>query len=81
MPSAETLATYGATNLDQLIEGVNKCWTTGIPMKGPRPQPEHSIKFRQSAFTAKQFRKYTRSWAASRIPPFSLRYTKCTSPS
>ena len=37
VPSAETLATYGATNLDYLIEGANEGWTAGIPVEGPRP--------------------------------------------
>ena len=30
VPSAETLATYGATDLDHLIEGVNEGWTGSI---------------------------------------------------
>ena len=57
IPSAETLATYGATNLDHLIEGVNEGWIAGIPFEGPRPQPDYSVGFRQSAFTDKQYEK------------------------
>ena len=57
VPSAETLATYGATNLDHLIEGVNEGWTAGIPVEGPRPQPDYSVGFRKSAFTDEQFQK------------------------
>ena len=57
IPSAETLATYGTTNLDHLIEGVNEGWTAGIPVEGPRPQPDYSVGFRQSAFTDEQFKK------------------------
>ena len=61
VPSAETLATYGATygatQLNDLIEGVNEGWTGGIPVEGPRPQPDYSVGFRRSAFTGEQLRK------------------------
>ena len=57
VPSAETLATYGAANLDHLIDSVNEGWTAGIPFEGPRPQPDYSVGFRQSAFTDEQFQK------------------------
>lgn len=53
VPSAETLATYGATNLDHLIEGTNEGWHGGIPVQGPRPQPDYFVGFRRSAFTNK----------------------------
>ncbi len=57
VPSAETLATYGATDLDHLIEGVNDGWTGSIPVQGPRPQPDFSVGFRRSAFTDEQLNK------------------------
>ncbi|MCJ1310623.1 hypothetical protein MMC25_004288 [Agyrium rufum] len=57
VPSAEILATYGATNLDHLIEGVNEGWTGGIPVQGPRPQPDYSVGFRRSSFAAEQLDK------------------------
>lgn len=57
VPSAETLATYEATDLDHLIEGVNEGWTGGIAVQGPRPQPDYSVGFRRSAFTDEQLNK------------------------
>ncbi|KAL9123704.1 MAG: hypothetical protein Q9217_006892, partial [Psora testacea] len=57
VPSAETLATYGATHLDHLIEGVNEGWTGNIPVEGPRPQPDYSVGFRRSAFSDEQLKK------------------------
>ena len=55
--SAETLATYGATDLDYLIDGVNEGWTGSIAVQGPRPQPDYSVGFRRSAFTDEQLNK------------------------
>lgn len=57
VPSAETLATYGATHLDHLIEGVNERWMASIPVEGPKPQPDYSVGFRRSAFTNEQLQK------------------------
>ena len=57
VPSAETLATYGAKHLDHLIESVNEGWTGSIPVEGPRPQPDYSVGFRRSAFTDEQLNK------------------------
>jgi len=57
VPSAETLATYGATHLDYLIEGVNEAWMGSIPVEGPKPQPDYSVGFRRSAFTDEQLKK------------------------
>ncbi len=57
VPSAETLATYGATNLDYLIEGVNETWTGSIAVEGPLPKPDYSIGFRRSAFSDEQLKK------------------------
>lgn len=58
VPSAETLATYGATHLDCLIEGVNQGWTSSMPIPncGPRPQPDYSVGFGPSAFTDDQLK-------------------------
>ena len=57
VPSAETLATYGATHLDDLIEGVNEGWNSAIPFYGSRPQPDYSVGFGRSAFTDEQLEK------------------------
>ncbi|KAL8827330.1 MAG: hypothetical protein Q9170_007057 [Blastenia crenularia] len=57
VPSAETLATYGATNLDYLIEGVNETWTGNIAVEGPLPKPDYSVGFRRSAFTDERLKK------------------------
>ncbi len=57
VPSAETLATYGATHLDHLIEGVNETWTGNIAVEGPLPKPDYSVGFRRSAFTDEQLKK------------------------
>ena len=57
VPSAETLATLGATNLDYLIEGVNETWTGNIAVEGPLPKPDYSVGFRRSAFSDEQLMK------------------------
>ncbi|KAF7858882.1 hypothetical protein EAF04_008924 [Stromatinia cepivora] len=57
VPSAETLATYGATHLDPLIESVNEGWNSAIPFYSPRPQPDYSVGFGRSAFTDDQLKK------------------------
>jgi hypothetical protein len=57
VPSAQTLATYGATNLDHLIESVNEGWNCAEPFYGPRPQPDYSVGFGRSAFTDDQLEK------------------------
>ncbi|KAF8853979.1 hypothetical protein BDZ45DRAFT_597716, partial [Acephala macrosclerotiorum] len=57
VPSAQTLATYGATNLDHLIESVNEGWNSAEPFHGPRPQPDYSVGFGRSAFTDDQLEK------------------------
>lgn len=57
VPSAETLATYGAAHLDDLIEGVNEGWNSAIPFYGSRPQPDYSVGFGRSAFTDEQLEK------------------------
>ena len=57
VPSVETLATYGARHLHHLIENVNEGWTEAIPVEGPRPQPDYSVRFRLSAFTHEQLKR------------------------
>ncbi|KAI8722472.1 hypothetical protein NCS52_00391200 [Fusarium sp. LHS14.1] len=51
VPSAESLATFGAEHLDILIETVNEGWNNSIPLAGTRPQPDYSVGFRREAFT------------------------------
>ena len=57
VPSAETLATYGATNLQCLIESTNEGWNNSIPVTKTRPQPDYSVGFRREALTEDQLKK------------------------
>jgi hypothetical protein len=57
VPSAETMATFGAKHLDILIESVNEGWNNSIPITKPRPQPDYSVGFKRSAFTDDQLKK------------------------
>jgi hypothetical protein len=54
VPSAETLALFGAKPLDILVESVNEGWNNSIPLIGTRPQPDYSVGFKREAFTTKQ---------------------------
>lgn len=56
-PSAEDLATFGATHLKPLIEGVNETWTESIAVAGPLSKPDYSVGFRRTAFTDEQLKK------------------------
>ncbi|KAI5925586.1 hypothetical protein F4810DRAFT_659194 [Camillea tinctor] len=65
VPSAESLATYGATDnapddapyLEILTESVNEAWSNSIPLTGSRPQPDYSVGFQREAFTTAQLEK------------------------
>ncbi|KAL2261299.1 hypothetical protein VTK26DRAFT_4441 [Humicola hyalothermophila] len=57
VPSAESLATFGAKQLDILIESVNEGWNNSIPLTSTRPQPDYSVGFRRNAFTEDQLAK------------------------
>lgn len=57
VPSAKTLATYGATHLNHLYECVNEGWNSAVPFHGTRPQPDYSVGFGRSAFTEEQLKK------------------------
>ena len=57
VPSAQTLATYGATHLDHLYESVNEGWNSAIPFHGTRPQPDYSVGFGRSAFSEEKLKK------------------------
>ena len=57
VPSAETLATYGATELDCLIESVNEGWNDSIPVTKTRSQPDYAVGFRREAFTEDQLKR------------------------
>ena len=57
VPSAQTLATYGATHLNHLYECVNEGWNSAISFHGTRPQPDYSVGFGRSAFTEEQLKK------------------------
>ena len=56
VPSAQQLATCGATHLDHLFECVNEGWNAAIPFHGTRPQPDYSIGFGRSAFSEQQMK-------------------------
>jgi hypothetical protein len=57
VPSAESLATFGAKHLDILTESVNEGWNNSIPFTSTRPQPDYSVGFRREAFTDDQLAK------------------------
>ncbi|OJD20229.1 hypothetical protein ACJ73_08437, partial [Blastomyces percursus] len=57
VPSAQTLAIYGAKHLEVLIESVNEGWDNSISVTKPRPQPDYSVGFGRSAFTDVQLDK------------------------
>jgi hypothetical protein len=57
VPSAESLATFGANYLDILVESVNEGWNNSVPFTSPRPQPDYSVGFRRDAFTDNQLAK------------------------
>ncbi|KAK4149055.1 hypothetical protein C8A00DRAFT_19220 [Chaetomidium leptoderma] len=57
VPSAESLATFGAKHLDILTESVNEGWNNSIPLTSTRPQPDYSVGFRRDAFTKDQLAK------------------------
>lgn len=57
VPSAETLAIFGAKHLDILTESVNEGWNNSIPLTSTRPQPDYSVGFKRNAFTEDQLAK------------------------
>jgi hypothetical protein len=57
VPSAETLATLGATHLEKLVESVNEGWKNSIPLAGTRSQPDYFVGFRREALTDDQLNK------------------------
>ncbi|KIW77445.1 hypothetical protein Z517_09891 [Fonsecaea pedrosoi CBS 271.37] len=57
VPSAETLATFGAQHLDRLVESVDEGRNNSMPVTKPRPQPDYSAGFKRSAFTETQLQK------------------------
>lgn len=57
VPSAENLATCGSAGLECLVESVNEPWSSSIPIITPRPQPDYSVGFLQTAFTSEQLAK------------------------
>ncbi|KAF6238643.1 hypothetical protein HO173_003149 [Letharia columbiana] len=89
VPAPEELARRGATHLKHLIQNVDESWIKSIPLvNGPRPQPDFSVGFKPSAFTADQLKKlnpYVGDWqTTSRIVatdemyfPFLTSEVKC----
>ncbi len=57
VPSAQTLAKYGATHLNHLHESVNEGWNSAIPFHSTRPQPDYAVGFNRSEFTQEQLSK------------------------
>ncbi|KAH6632476.1 hypothetical protein F5144DRAFT_252566 [Chaetomium tenue] len=57
VPSAESLATFGAKHLDILVESVNEGWNNSVPLTSTRPQPDYSVGFKRDAFTEDQLAK------------------------
>ena len=56
-PSAETLTTYGATELQNLVFGVNEPWSKSIPVTKTRPQPDRYGAYSRDTFTEDQIQK------------------------
>lgn len=56
-PSAETLITCGAENLDILTENANEEYNDAVLLTEPRPQPNYSTWFRRDPFREAQHRK------------------------
>ncbi|KAH7630238.1 hypothetical protein B0T09DRAFT_341342 [Sordaria sp. MPI-SDFR-AT-0083] len=54
VPSAESLATFGAKHLDILTESVNEGWNNSFPFTSTRPQPDYSVGFKRDAFDNNQ---------------------------
>ena len=74
-PSAETLATYGATGLADLVFNINEPWSESIPVTKTRPQPDRCVGFGRSAFTNSQVQKllpYTGDLVPTRFFSFFL---------
>jgi hypothetical protein len=57
VPSAETFATYGASELGILIESTNEGWSNSMPLTKTRPQPDYAVGFKREAFTRDQLDK------------------------
>ena len=57
VPSAENLYISGWKELGNLIQGYNDSWVKAVPFYGPRPQPDHTVGFKWSAFNEEQRRK------------------------
>ena len=56
-PSAETLTTYGATALQNLVFGVNEPWSESIPITKTRPQPDRYGAYSRDSFNDTQIQK------------------------
>ena len=58
-PSAQILATYGATHLNFVYETTNEGWNSiySFPLHRTRPQPDFSVGFGRSAFNQEQLTK------------------------
>jgi hypothetical protein len=77
VPSAETLATCGARDLDILTESVNEGWNNAILLAGSRPQPDYSVGFKREAFTDDQLRRlspFFGDWLAGDLSYFMATY-------
>ncbi|KUI54634.1 hypothetical protein VP1G_10697 [Cytospora mali] len=57
VPSAESLAIFGAKHLSILTESINEGWNNSIPLTDIRPQPDYSVGFTREAFTDDQLAK------------------------
>lgn len=45
VPSIINLVIYRDTSLDIIVESTNKAQIGSIPVEGPRPQPDYTIRF------------------------------------
>jgi hypothetical protein len=57
VPSAETLAAFGAKQLQILVENINEGWNNAISITKARPQPDYSVGFGRGASTEDQLKR------------------------
>jgi hypothetical protein len=57
VPSAESLATLGANDLNGIVESVNEGWNNCFPITRPRPQPDSAFGYGTTSFSDSQLNK------------------------
>lgn len=57
VPSPETLALFGNTALDYVVESTNEGWNDCFPITNPRPQPDKAFGLLKSLFSEEHIQK------------------------